>query len=60
MLVSIQITKNLTNLKFYRILGAIIIVAGLYLVVWGKGKDYKTSSPPADEQTIPVKQTTVA
>ncbi|KAJ6922301.1 WAT1-related protein [Populus alba x Populus x berolinensis] len=43
-----------------RILGAIVIVAGLYLVVWGKSKDYKTSSPPADEQTIPVKQTTVA
>jgi len=59
-LVYIQITKNLTNLIFYRILGAIIIVAGLYLVVWGKSKDYKTSSPPADEQTIPVKQTTVA
>ncbi|KAJ6381288.1 hypothetical protein OIU77_030047 [Salix suchowensis] len=43
-----------------RILGAIVIVAGLYLVVWGKSKDYESSSPPAEEQTIPVKQTTVA
>lgn len=25
-------------------------MAGLYLVVWGKSKDYASSSPPLDEQ----------
>lgn len=33
-----------------RVLGAIIIVAGLYLVVWGKSKDYKSSLELVDEQ----------
>lgn len=40
----------------YRILGAIIIVAGLYLVVWGKSKDYKSSTSSIDEKTAPDKQ----
>ena len=40
----------------YRILGAIIIVAGLYLVVWGKSKDYKSSTSLIDEKTAPDKQ----
>jgi hypothetical protein len=44
----------------YRILGAIIIVAGLYLVVWGKSKDYKSPTPSNDEQTAPAKQITHA
>ncbi|XP_057972158.1 WAT1-related protein At2g37460-like [Malania oleifera] len=40
-----------------RVMGAIVIVAGLYLVVWGKGKDYQTSSPLLDEEkTAPAKQ----
>jgi drug/metabolite transporter (DMT)-like permease len=43
-----------------RILGAIIIVAGLYLVVWGKSKDYKSPTPSNDEQTAPAKQITHA
>lgn len=32
-----------------RLIGAVVIVAGLYLVVWGKGKDYKSSPAPTDE-----------
>ncbi|KAG6643122.1 hypothetical protein CIPAW_09G188300 [Carya illinoinensis] len=40
-----------------RVLGAIIIVVGLYLVVWGKSKDYKLSSTPSiKEQTAPEKK----
>ncbi|KAM3736811.1 hypothetical protein ACB098_09G009400 [Castanea mollissima] len=39
-----------------RLLGAIIIVAGLYLVVWGKSKDYKSSTSSIDEKTAPDKQ----
>ncbi|KAF8006329.1 hypothetical protein BT93_K0583 [Corymbia citriodora subsp. variegata] len=40
-----------------RVVGAIVIVAGLYLVVWGKSKDYKSSSPsPTDErEALPMK-----
>ncbi|KAL2481510.1 WAT1-related protein [Abeliophyllum distichum] len=37
-----------------RVLGAIVIVAGLYFVVWGKKYDHK--SPTIKEQEIPVKQ----
>lgn len=44
----------------YRILGAIIIVAGLYLVVWGKSKDYNSPTPSNNEQTAPAKQITHA
>ncbi|KAG8484006.1 hypothetical protein CXB51_023234 [Gossypium anomalum] len=29
-----------------RVIGAIIIIVGLYLVLWGKNKDYKKSPPP--------------
>lgn len=36
-----------------RVIGAIVIVAGLYLVVWGKSKDYKSPSPSIDELTKP-------
>lgn len=39
-----------------RIIGAIVIVAGLYLVVWGKSKDYKTTSPLPEKQTPPSQQ----
>ncbi|XP_050209118.1 WAT1-related protein At2g37460-like [Mercurialis annua] len=40
-----------------RVIGAIIIVGGLYLVVWGKSKDHKYPSLTDDDQTIPTKQT---
>ncbi|XP_048634525.1 WAT1-related protein At2g37460 isoform X2 [Brassica napus] len=38
-----------------RVLGAAVICAGLYLVIWGKGKDYEFSSMPQlnDESTQP-------
>ncbi|KAF3581306.1 hypothetical protein DY000_02035504 [Brassica cretica] len=38
-----------------RVLGAVVICAGLYLVIWGKGKDYEFSSMPQpnDESTQP-------
>ncbi|KAL6574758.1 hypothetical protein OROMI_012043 [Orobanche minor] len=39
-----------------RVVGAIVIVMGLYFVVWGKNKDYKSSR--IEEQEIPVKQNT--
>ncbi|KAK9291139.1 hypothetical protein L1049_009327 [Liquidambar formosana] len=38
-----------------RVIGAIVIVAGLYLVVWGKSKDYKSASPSIDEEIEPAK-----
>lgn len=40
---------------FGRVLGAVVICAGLYLVIWGKGKDYKYASTPLtnDESTQP-------
>ncbi|KAL6987547.1 hypothetical protein U1Q18_013292 [Sarracenia purpurea var. burkii] len=39
-----------------RVMGATVIVAGLYLVVWGKSKDYESLSPLIDKQTQPAKQ----
>lgn len=41
-----------------RVLGAIIIVTGLYFVVWGKGKDHIVSSPSIDEPRSADKQLT--
>ncbi|KAJ1387255.1 EamA domain [Sesbania bispinosa] len=41
-----------------RVIGAIIIIIGLYLVVWGKGKDYDTPNPIIKEQILPEKQPT--
>lgn len=38
---------------FYRVIGAIVIIAGLYLVVWGKSKDYN-SATPINEQIEPA------
>lgn len=46
--------KNSVNLKFYRLVGAIVIVLGLYLVVWGKSKDYD-SPTPISKDTLPEK-----
>ncbi|CAA0836433.1 WAT1-related protein [Striga hermonthica] len=40
-----------------RVVGAIVIVMGLYFVVWGKKKEYET--PRVEEQKIPVKQGTI-
>uniref|UniRef100_A0A5B7CBX3 WAT1-related protein n=1 Tax=Davidia involucrata TaxID=16924 RepID=A0A5B7CBX3_DAVIN len=40
-----------------RVIGAIVIVAGLYLVVWGKSKDYKSPSPSVNKETAPTEQT---
>ncbi|KAK2976564.1 hypothetical protein RJ640_024185 [Escallonia rubra] len=37
-----------------RLLGAIVIVTGLYLVVWGKSKDYKSMSLTVDELKAPA------
>ncbi|XP_071719337.1 WAT1-related protein At2g37460-like [Rutidosis leptorrhynchoides] len=40
-----------------RVLGALVIVAGLYLVVWGKSKDHKLSSVIiGEEQIVPEKK----
>ncbi|XP_052172592.1 WAT1-related protein At2g37460-like [Diospyros lotus] len=39
-----------------RVIGATVIVAGLYLVVWGKRKDYNLMSPLTDEQKQPAKE----
>ncbi|WJX11826.1 hypothetical protein P8452_02390 [Trifolium repens] len=42
-----------------RVIGAFIICLGLYLVVWGKSKDYNnTSNPIIEEHVLPTKQTT--
>lgn len=49
--------KKLTEMIFYRVIGAIIIIGGLYLVVWGKSKDHKSPSPSTDEQIPPAEQT---
>lgn len=32
-----------------RVFGAIVIVVGLYMVIWGKGKDYDTNTPLDEE-----------
>ncbi|KAH7553657.1 hypothetical protein ACOSP7_029541 [Xanthoceras sorbifolium] len=40
-----------------RMIGAIVVVVGLYLVIWGKSKDYNSTTPSDDEQTSPAEQT---
>lgn len=39
-------------------IGAIVIILGLYLVVWGKSKDYDTPTPIVKEHILPSTQTT--
>lgn len=40
-----------------RVFGAFVIVVGLYLVIWGKGKDAKPSSSTSNnEQILPIDQ----
>ncbi|XP_045808858.1 WAT1-related protein At2g37460-like isoform X2 [Trifolium pratense] len=42
-----------------RVIGAFIICLGLYLVVWGKSKDYNNpSNPIIGDSVLPTKQTT--
>ncbi|GAB2300504.1 hypothetical protein Dimus_034547 [Dionaea muscipula] len=36
-----------------RMLGAVVIVLGLYLVIWGKGKDYDSSPQIIEEKITP-------
>lgn len=40
----------------HRVLGALVIVAGLYLVVWGKSKDHKLSTLSVEEDIAQQKQ----
>lgn len=42
----------------HRVIGAIVIAAGLYLYVWGKSKDYEVESLPIGEQIMLEKQLT--
>ncbi|CAN4116146.1 unnamed protein product [Withania somnifera] len=44
------------QLNLGRVLGAIVIVVGLYIVLWGKSEDNKSSS--IDEQAIPTEEMT--
>ncbi|XP_021819077.1 WAT1-related protein At2g37460 [Prunus avium] len=39
-----------------RLLGAAVIIVGLYMVVWGKSKDYKSETPTIEEQVASTKQ----
>ncbi|GLT92493.1 hypothetical protein SLE2022_103280 [Rubroshorea leprosula] len=41
-----------------RVTGAIIIIVGLYLVLWGKSKDYRFSSPSMEEEIQASEQKT--
>ncbi|CAL5193947.1 unnamed protein product [Lathyrus oleraceus] len=38
-----------------RVIGAVVIIFGLYLVVWGKSKDYDTPSSIIKDEALPVK-----
>lgn len=42
---------------FYRIIGAVIIIGGLYLVVWGKSNDHTSPSTSTDEHLPAAEQT---
>jgi len=43
------------SIIYISIIGAIIIVAGLYSVVWGKAKDYPIFTPPsAATKQLPI------
>lgn len=41
-------------------IGAVVIILGLYLVVWGKSKDYDTPSSIIKDEALPVKESTVS
>ncbi|XWS43688.1 hypothetical protein CRYUN_Cryun16bG0124900 [Craigia yunnanensis] len=38
-----------------RLIGAIIVIVGVYFVLWGKSKDYKSPPPLIEQQIEPVK-----
>ncbi|XP_004493899.1 WAT1-related protein At2g37450-like isoform X2 [Cicer arietinum] len=40
-----------------RVIGAVVIIFGLYLVVWGKSKDYDSPSPIIKDDILSSKQT---
>jgi hypothetical protein len=40
------------------VIGAVVIIFGLYLVVWGKSKDYDTPNPNIEDEILPAKQIT--
>ncbi|KAE9585490.1 hypothetical protein Lalb_Chr25g0289511 [Lupinus albus] len=57
------LSKTILKERDYRVIGAIIIIFGLYLVVWGKSKDYNSQRPiikelsPIDvEYILPTEQ----
>ncbi|XP_047336250.1 WAT1-related protein At2g37460-like [Impatiens glandulifera] len=58
-IVAIMSTFILAEKMFLgRVIGAIVIVGGLYLVIWGKSKDYKSSGQLVDEEMSSSKQIT--
>ncbi|CAJ1896983.1 unnamed protein product [Sphenostylis stenocarpa] len=40
-----------------RAIGAVVIILGLYLVVWGKSNEYESSSTITEDHILPAKQT---
>lgn len=42
--------------SFYRLLGAAVIIAGLYLVVWGKARDYESPEKTIGDELTATKQ----
>lgn len=57
MIIVAALSSFLLAEKMYlgRIMGAVIIIVGLYMVIWGKGKDYngdESSSDMADEEKM--------
>lgn len=51
-----KLTKTLMESECCRMIGAVIICLGLYVVVWGKSKDYSPPNPNTQEPTLPAKQ----
>ncbi|XP_012847465.1 PREDICTED: WAT1-related protein At2g37460-like [Erythranthe guttata] len=49
---------SFNRLRMGRVIGAIVIITGLYLFVWGKKKDYE--SPLVEDQEMSVHQSTNA
>jgi len=42
-------------ISIYRVIGAAIIVVGLYALIWGKSKDYQSQSSDDDEKNAGLK-----
>lgn len=47
-------------MTFYRVIGAVAIVAGLYLVVWGKSRDHISMSASSSSINGQIKPVEVA